>query len=337
MSKNKKIAITGAGGLIGNYLYNTYKKSGYDVIGIDNFSNSFRNKKDKIIEADCKDLQSMNNIFDGVDTVFHCACLPYEGLSNFSPVQIGENVYKGTASVATAAVNNDVKTIWNFSSMARYGRQTCPDDGFQEDVHMTQPCDPYGVAKVSAENLLNVMSEIYNFNVGHIVPHNVFGENVRWNDMRRGVINIFIVQVLTGKKITIHNTGEQKRSFSFVEDTFSISEKLLNFEPHKDVFNVGPDGNCWTINKLANFILDELNVKDKKKHIEYIEKINDVEIAHCSSDKVRSTFKWKSNVCIEDEIRKMISYAKENLDEISRVEKLDISIEIPKFCPEKWI
>ena len=71
--------------------------------------------------------------------------------------------------------------------------------------------DPYGISKIAAEDVFNVMSDLYEFEVVHLVPHNVFGNNVRWDDSRRGVVNIFISQALRGKSLTVHNDGSQKR------------------------------------------------------------------------------------------------------------------------------
>ena len=235
------ICVTGANGLIGNFLYKKYKESGHNVVGVDNFSNSPYRDSD-IINGDCANLELMNDVLKNVDTIFHCACSPYEGLSNFSPRAITFSVFVPSVTVATAAVNNGVKRIYNFSSMARYGRQKCDKNKPFTELTQTMPCDPYGNAKVAAENNFNIMSEIYGFEVVHLVPHNVFGCGVRWDDMRRGVINIFITQALRGQRMSIHNDGEQKRSFSFVEDAFSFADQLLECDiENKEIFNVGPN------------------------------------------------------------------------------------------------
>jgi UDP-glucose 4-epimerase len=327
-----KILITGANGLIGFYLYRLFKKNGCnDVIGVDNFSNSHKTKDDwGIIPADCGSLDLMNHLCKGVDVIFHCACIPYEGFSNVSPCLITKSVFNPSVTIATAAANNGVKRIYNFSSMARYGNS--PNLPFTEETP-TKGADPYGIAKIAAEDVFNVMSELYGFEVAHIVPHNVFGNHVRWDDPVRGVINIFISQALRGVPITVHNDGSQRRSFSFVDDVFSFAKDLLSCDiENKEVFNVGPDSDdsYLSVLEIANIVKKETF---SKSEIVFVEKLNDVKEARCSSDKVRKKFGWESMVDIHDEIRRMIRYAKSlDLGDFS----YDLPIEIESKCPENW-
>lgn len=336
-----KILITGANGLIGSFLAKKYAELGHEVIGIDDFSNSdpelVSAEADgyKLFEADAGDLDAMNRYCNGVDAIFHTACLPFEGFSNVSPCEVSTSVFNPTVSVGTAAVNNGVKKIFNFSSMARYGKN--PELPFREEMIPT-PSDPYGVAKVASENMLNVMSDIYNiFKVVHIVPHNVFGKKSVWNDPRRGVLNIFINQILLEQPLTIHNSGEQKRSFSFVEDVFSFAEDLLNWDfKNKEILNVGPDTveTYLSINELADIVLAEIKHNPKKVFRNYIKKVNDVEEAWCSSDKVRKLFNWETKSDIKVEIKKIISHIKENG---AAPFKYNFNIEINTVCPQSWL
>lgn len=326
-----KILITGANGLIGSYLYNKYKEMGHVVVGVDNFSNSYKKDNTDILEGDCENLELMNKLCSGVDIIYHCACIAREGFSNFAPVAITKSVFVPSVVVATAAINNNVKRIYNFTSMARYGRLPCP---FSEDM-IPSGVDPYGVSKIAAENVFNILSEIYNFEIVHICPHNVFGINTRWDDITRGVINIFIVQALKNEPLIIHNDGNQRRSFSFVEDAFSFAEQLLDCKvENKECFNVGPDSDdtYLSINELADFIINEIKSSSIKKHII---KINDVKEAKCSSDKIRNRFGWESKVNVYDEIRKMIVYAKSlKLTPLKNDDRFPV--EIDKFCPNNW-
>lgn len=325
-----KILITGANGLLGSYLYEKFIELNHEVIGIDNFSNSYKRDNVDILEGDCSDLSLMNELCKDVETIFHCACLAYEGFSNVSPVAITQSVFNPSVVVATAAVNNDVKRIYNFSSMARYGNN--PNLPFTEDLPK-EGADPYGISKIAAEDVFNVMSDLYEFEVVHLVPHNVFGNNVRWDDSRRGVVNIFISQALRGKPLTVHNDGQQKRSFSFVHDAFSFADQLLDCDIlNKEVFNVGPDDNesHLSILELANIILEETG---SKSNIVFVEKLNDIQDARCSSDKIRKKFGWENRADIREEIRKMIQYAKSiELNEF----QFHLPIEIQKKCPANW-
>lgn len=331
-----KVLITGANGLIGGYLAKKYSELGHSIIGIDNFSNSSYEeiqdvKNFKLYEADVSNFELMKHYCEGVDIIIHCACMPFEGFSNVSPNMVSRSVFDTTVSIASAGAANNVKKFFNFSSMARYGNN--PNLPFQEE-YVPTPSDPYGVAKVASENMLNTMSEIYGFKVMHIVPHNVFGCRSKWDDPRRGVLNIFINQALQELPMTIHNTGEQRRSFSFVEDAFSFAEELLNYDfKNKEVLNVGPDASetYLSINELAQIVKEETKSKSK---FHYETKLNEVEEAWCSSDKVRKLFNWESKVEIREEIKKIISHIQKR-----GVKPFNYNyyVEIERFCPKSWL
>ena len=65
--------------------------------------------------------------------------------------------------------------------MARYGAQTPP---FTEDLplgtHKTNPEDPYGLAKVQAEEQLELLNKLHGLNYVTLVPHNVIGVGQRY-------------------------------------------------------------------------------------------------------------------------------------------------------------
>jgi nucleoside-diphosphate-sugar epimerase len=83
-----KILITGVAGFIGSHLAEKLHNMGYDVIGLDNFSNYYdvslkrRNTSDldqlgiKILEYDLRNEEHVNLIPTDLDYVFHCAAQP---------------------------------------------------------------------------------------------------------------------------------------------------------------------------------------------------------------------------------------------------------------------
>jgi len=332
-----KILVVGAAGLLGSHIVELLHKNGHKIVGIDNFMGSYREsaQKDKMlfVEGDCCDLQLMKDITEDVDIIFHCACAPYEGFSVVSPYSVSKSVFDGTACVATAAAQNGVKQIINFSSMARYGAGN-PNYPFDENSP-TKPIDPYGVAKLSSEQLLNNMSDLYGFKVVHLVPHNVFGTRFGvWNDPYRGVISIMINRLLRDEPIYIFGDGTQKRSFSFADDVLSFIPDL--FDAHiknKDVFNIGPDdlSTFISINDLAQMVQ---SVAGKRAEIIYCEKKGEAKHAWCSADKIKRTFGWRSQKTLEQGIVEMFEY----ISSVGPKEwNYDNLVEITRYgYPESW-
>ena len=124
-----KVLVTGAAGFLGSHLAEKLSLLNHEVIGMDNFKGGYEDNVPKNIifhKFDCCDLKKMNEVMKNVDVVYHCAATAHEGLSVFSPYEIGKNNFLASSSVFSAAVSNKVKRIIFCSSMARYGHQQTP-------------------------------------------------------------------------------------------------------------------------------------------------------------------------------------------------------------------
>ena len=229
------------------------------------------------------------------------------GLSSFSPTLICSNNVTGSTSVFTAAIKNNVKRILFCSSMARYGDILAP---FKE-TDKANPVDPYGVSKVAAENILKILSKTHNIEYNIAVPHNIIGPKQKYNDPYRNVASIMINLILQNRQPIIYGDGEQKRSFSDIEDCIFCMDKLLTDPEIKyETVNIGPDEEFITINKLYSLISNKL--KFNKKPIFKPDRPNEVKYAHCSSDKARKMLNYKTKVNLDQSIDKLIKFIREN-------------------------
>ncbi len=146
---------------MGSHLANALLKEGHEVAGCDNLIGGYIDNVPEDVEfhqVDCGYLNTMKQVLQGADIIYHTACTAYEGLSVFSPHLVCQNTFQITATVASAAASVGVKRFVNCSSMARYGKQDRVP--FTEDM-IPKPQDPYGVAKLAAEGVLDVLSKVH--------------------------------------------------------------------------------------------------------------------------------------------------------------------------------
>ncbi len=243
-----KILVTGAAGFLGSHLAEKLSNMGNEVVGIDNMQGGYADnvpKNIKFYNFDCCDLKRMNEVMIGVDVVYHCAATAHEGLSVFSPYEIGKNNYLASVSVFSAAVSKKVKRIVFCSSMARYGDQKYP---FKEEMK-PNPVDPYAISKVAAEQTLVNLCELNKIEWVIAVPHNIIGPRQKYDDPFRNVVSIMLNRILQNKAPIIYGDGKQKRCFSYIDDCLScllpmLDKKIL----YKQIFNIGPDEEFVTIN-----------------------------------------------------------------------------------------
>ena len=162
---------------------------GNKVFGNDTLDGGYEDnipKDAKFYKIPCEDNSKLKQLFKGIDVVIHTAAFAHEGLSIFSPYTIASNIISGSVSVFSAAISSNVKRIVHCSSMARYGSQKTP---FTEDMN-TKPEDPYGIAKVAAEETLKLLAEIHGMEYNIAVPHNIIGPKQKYDDPFRNVASI---------------------------------------------------------------------------------------------------------------------------------------------------
>ena len=301
------IFITGIAGFLGSNLAEYYLKKNFKVSGCDNLIggslDNIDQNKINFFKANCEDFEMMKKITKNVDILCHAAAFAHEGLSNFSPVLITNNNVTGSVSVFTAAIINKVKRIVYCSSMARYGNIKIP---FREEDELN-PVDPYGVSKVAAENILKILSKTHGIEYNIAVPHNIIGPNQKYDDPFRNVVSIMINLMLQNKKPIIYGDGNQKRTFSDIDDCIYCLDKLLT-DPKitSQVVNIGPDEEYVSINELYQLLSNKLKFNLEPKYLE--DRPNEVKEATCSADKARKILGYSTSISLDESLDKIINY-----------------------------
>lgn len=304
-----KIVITGIAGFLGSHLAEQFIKEGHEVYGVDKLIGGDESnvpwKAKWLREVDCRELDSMKNLFHGADTVYHCAAYPHEGLSVFSPQVITDSIYGAGVSVMTAACSAKVRRVVNLSSMARYGDANGHPTPFREN-YPVRPQDPYGIAKKALEDTMTLLGRIHGVDVIHAVPHNIIGPKQKYDDPFRNVASIFINRMLQAKQPIIYGDGGQRRCFSYVDDILPILSQMRTVTGFSqgEVFNVGPDEETVTILTLAQTIARIL--KFELHPIFLPERPGEVRYATCSADKIRKVFGYKTHWSLESALCVMI-------------------------------
>jgi UDP-glucose 4-epimerase len=293
------IFITGQAGFLGSHLADRLHDDGHRISGCDNFIGGEHEnllRGGECWNADCTNWEDMDRImtFRRPDVVYHCAATAYEGLSVFSPSFVTRNIYEASVAVFSAAIRAGVKRIVFCSSMARYGKQDYP---FRETM-TPLPVDPYGIAKVAAEQTLKVLCEQHGVEYVIAVPHNIYGPRQKYDDPYRNVASIFINRILQGKQPIIYGNGGQMRCFSYIDDVLDCFVKLMDV-PSGTVVNVGPDEEFVTIEELARQCatacdvanIDPIFVDDRPCEVKY---------ATCSARKARVLLGYETKVNLEE-------------------------------------
>ena len=307
-----KIFITGIAGFLGANLADHFLKLGHEVHGCDNLiGGDLKNLKNLNVifsKGDCSDIEFMKSVIvENTDCVIHAAAYAHEGLSVFAPYLIASNIFSASVSVFSASIIKKVKRVVFCSSMARYGDL---QKEFEE-TDVPKPEDPYGIAKLAAEDVLKCLSETHGIEYNIAIPHNIIGRKQKYHDPYRNVAAIMINRILQNKQPVIYGDGEQKRSFSDVRDCiFCLDKMVTDKKINKETFNIGPGKeNYITINKLSELISNKLQFNMPPIYVK--ERPREVKFPVCSPKKAEKILGYKTNYSVEDTLSDMIEDIKQ--------------------------
>ncbi len=162
-----KILVTGGCGYIGSHTVLELLNKNYEVVVVDNFSNSsfeslkrvqkITGKEVTFYEADIRDVDAMESVFDkhDFDAVIHFAAFKAVGESCKLPLKYYENNISGTVSLLKIMEKYGVKKIIFSSSATVYGD---PEKLPLDENCRLSTTNPYGSTKLMMEN---IMQDLY--------------------------------------------------------------------------------------------------------------------------------------------------------------------------------
>lgn len=159
----KTILVTGGTGYIGSHTVVELLNNDYDIIIVDNLSNSkievinriknITGKDVTFYKADIRDEKTLDMIFKkhNIDSVIHFAGLKAVGESVKRPIEYYHNNVYGSLILFKVMKNNGIKKIIFSSSATVYGYST--NYPYKED-EPTSATNPYGKSKLFIESIL---------------------------------------------------------------------------------------------------------------------------------------------------------------------------------------
>lgn len=159
------VLITGGAGFIGSHAAIEFLNKGYELVILDNFSNSkpcvldrirkITGKDFKFYQIDLLDKPAVDRMFDEcpeIDSCIHFAGLKAVGESVSMPLAYYHNNLTGTINLCNSMKEHNVKTIVFSSSATVYGDPaTVP---IREDFPTGNTTNPYGETKHMIERIL---------------------------------------------------------------------------------------------------------------------------------------------------------------------------------------
>jgi UDP-glucose 4-epimerase len=211
----KNILVTGASGYIGSHTCVELLQAGYDVVALDNLSNSSRDAISRVekitgksvpfYDADVRERASLDTVLQAhaIDAVIHFAGLKAVGESVAKPLLYFENNVSGTVTLLQALSDAKVKRFVFSSSATVYGD---PESLPLKESARLSVTNPYGRSKLMVEQVLeDLMRADAEWNLGILRYFNPVGahESGTIGEDPSGIPNNlmpFVAQVAGGRR-----------------------------------------------------------------------------------------------------------------------------------------
>jgi len=300
MSRKNSVLVTGADGFIGSHLTEALVSSGlyrvkalvhynsFNSLGWLNKSKALDSKNLEVVSGDIRDHSFVSGIMAGVDNVLHLAALIAIPYSYTSPESYVQTNVLGTLNVLEAAKSHGVSRFLHTSTSETYGTaRTVPIS----EEHPLTAQSPYAATKIAADKLVESFHLSFDMPVVTIRPFNTYGPR----QSARAVIPTVISQIASGKKQISLGSTSPTRDFTYVTDTVSGFETVLQSPKGVgETFNLGTgfEVSIWQLVEMIGDIMKvDLDIISEESRVR--PESSEVERLLSDNSKVKTVFGWQ--------------------------------------------
>lgn len=240
-----KAILTGSEGFIGKHVKEKLTSMGFNVVRIDNLSNSISNEK-----FQTKDIASeaITDKFNGAKVVVHLAAMGSIPRCNERPMSCYLNNVVGFNNVLSNCILSEVPIFIYASSSSVLGTST------------------YGLSKKinEATSLMINSNPLFKVKCVGLRFFNIFGPGQRWDIDNPAFVPMTIDSIYKNKKISLYNNGKNSRDFTPVSVVCNTIDKVIkNYKNiKKDIIDVGL-GNPKKCIDVLDMISEKMKIKFK--------------------------------------------------------------------------
>ena len=329
------VLLTGGLGYIGSHTAVELLENGYDVVIIDNLSNSkaetqdkiekITNKKVKFYKGNVQDFELLSSIFENnkIDSVIHFAGYKAVGESTQKPIEYYDNNINSTLVLLQAMKKYNVKNLVFSSSATVYGRaKSMP---IYEDFELSAT-NPYGRTKLFIEEILkDVYSSDNSFNIALLRYFNPVGahESGLIGEDPNGIPNNlmpYITKVATGKleNLNIFGNDYPTHDGTGVRDYIHVCDlanghlkavEKLESNPGLVIYNLGT-GTGYSVLDMVNTF--KLACKVDVPYKIAPRRPGDIDTCYASPEKAEKELGFKTTRTLEDMCLSSYNFEKNN-------------------------
>jgi UDP-glucuronate decarboxylase len=248
-----RILVTGGAGFIGSHLCDRLIREGHDVVCLDNFFTGRRENIEHLLDHDRFEVMRhdvVEPLFLEIDQIYNLACPASPIHYQYNPVKTVKSNVMGAINMLVLAKRAGAR-ILQASTSEVYGDPTVhpQTETYWGNVNPIGPRSCYDEGKRVAETLMMDYHREDRVDIRIARIFNTYGTRMQEGDGR--VVSNFIVQALRGQELTLYGTGEQTRSFCYVDDLVEGLVRLMAADGRHEPVNLGNPVE-FTVRELAD-------------------------------------------------------------------------------------
>jgi len=306
-----RILVTGGAGFIGSHLCERLLGESHDVLCLDNFFTGRRVNIVKLLDNHHFELirhDVIEPILLEVDQIYNLACPASPIHYQYNPVKTVKTSVMGTINMLGLAKRVHAR-ILQASTSEVYGDPLIhpqPEE-YWGNVNPIGFRSCYDEGKRIAETLMMDYHRQNGVDTRIARIFNTYGPRMLENDGR--VVSNFIVQALRGRPLTLYGSGEQTRSFCYVDDLVEALIRLMNINDVYEPVNLGNPGE-FTIRQLADEVI---KMCDSKSEIEYLPlPEDDPKQRQPNITRAQALLGWNPTIALHEGLSKTVEYFRRN-------------------------
>jgi UDP-glucuronate decarboxylase len=252
-----KVLVTGGAGFIGSHLCDRLLNEGRDVLSVDNYFTGSKSNIAHLLSNPRFEVMRHDvtfPLFVEVDRIYNLACPASPIHYQWDPVQTTKTSVHGAINMLGLAKRLRARILQASTSEVYGDPEVHPQpEEYWGRVNPIGIRSCYDEGKRCAETLFFDYHRQHKVEIKVIRIFNTYGPRMRPDDGR--VVSNFIMQALRGEDITIYGTGEQTRSFCYVDDLVEAMFKMMQTRADfVGPVNVGNPGE-FSMLQLAELVL----------------------------------------------------------------------------------
>jgi len=304
--------VTGGAGFIGSHLARRLLSEGWKVYVVDNLSTGFESNIPKGAEFIWLDLSKddfIEKLPADIDVVFHLAAQSSGEISFEHPAYDLKTNTLSTLLLLKWCEESHIRRFVYASSMSIYGDQ--PHFPVAE-ASRPMPKSFYGVGKLASEKYLTIY-HLKGIQTTAYRLFNVFGPGQNMENLKQGMVSIFLAQLHQNKQIVVKGSLDRFRDFIYIDDVINCFISTLdNTVTYGKAYNVG-SGIKTTVRALIDEMLSVYGYEAGEIPVRVLGGTPGDQFGiYADITNIQNETGWCPALCLSDGLKNMIRWIKSN-------------------------